>query len=261
MIFSPFVFAILAVFVSIVTANVEKAIFLGPEPVNVLNQSPSLADLHIDVLTPDNFSIRKHVDAIFPSQNLPRGLDSWLILDDLIEGQRYELRVCWMATVCVLLCWLANFRQDDQLIGKIYSQQPTAFHLTAHPLDEVFDNPELITSLHNYSMSRRQSSPSPHWDTKPAQREASIILLRLSAAADYFTLNQTLMQHPEPVLVDLILDPFLFNILPRSLVPTVGYVVLVAGVAWVLATRVVVPSLMRLVSIADEETHEDKKKQ
>lgn len=138
-------------------------------------------------------------------------------------------------------------------------QQPTAFQLTAYPLDEVFDSPELISSLYDYSTSRQSSSPpsSPHWETKPAEREASILFLRLSAAAEYFTTNRTLMQHPEPVLVDLILDPFLFNALPRSLVPTVAYIVLVAGIAWVVATRAVVPSLMGLVP-ADADTDEKK---
>lgn len=40
------------------------------------------------------------------------------------------------------------------------------------------------------------------------------------------------MLHPEPVLVDIILDPFLFNVFPKSLVPTAGYILVVAFVAW-----------------------------
>lgn len=42
------------------------------------------------------------------------------------------------------------------------------------------------------------------------------------------------MQNVPPVAVDLILDPFLFNVFPRSLVPTAGWIVLVAILAVVL---------------------------
>lgn len=57
---------------------------------------------------------------------------------------------------------------------------------------------------------------------------SSILLLRVLAAADYFTDNAELMKNPPPVLVDLILDPFFLNVLPRSLIPTVRYIVVVA---------------------------------
>lgn len=39
------------------------------------------------------------------------------------------------------------------------------------------------------------------------------------------------MQNVPPVAVDLILDPFLFNVFPRSLVPTAGWIVVVAFLA------------------------------
>lgn len=65
--------------------------------------------------------------------------------------------------------------------------------------------------------------------------------MRIDAAADYFTTDRELMQHPEPVLADVILDPFLLNVLPRTLLPTVGYVVFVAAASWVLATRFLMP--------------------
>lgn len=85
--------------ISLVAANTEKTIFLGPEPINIPQQSPSLADLHIDVLTPDSWSIRTHVEAVFPTAESPRGIETWLILDNLTESQRYEARICWLATV------------------------------------------------------------------------------------------------------------------------------------------------------------------
>jgi hypothetical protein len=70
------------------------------------------------------------------------------------------------------------------------------------------------------------------------EREASVLFLQILAAADYFTTNQTLMNEVPPVLVDIILDPYIFNVLPRSLVPTVGYVVLVAVLSWFLARSI-----------------------
>jgi hypothetical protein len=54
------------------------------------------------------------------------------------------------------------------------------------------------------------------------------------AAADYFSTDQALMRNVPPVAVDLILDPFLFNVFPRSLVPTAGWIVLVAVLALVI---------------------------
>ncbi|POS80782.1 hypothetical protein DHEL01_v200827 [Diaporthe helianthi] len=225
---------------SIASANVEKTIFLGPEPVNIPpNQQPSLSSLNIDSLTPDdnNWSLRTHIEASFPTKDSSRGSSSWFILDNLAEGQRYEVRICWLAT------------------------QPTAFHLETHTLPEVFDTPELITSLHNYSMSRQgkvavrqdQDSHSSTTTTTTGEHLSSVLFLRIDAAADYFTTNRELMRHPEPVLADVILDPFVLNILPRTLVPTVGYIVLVAAVSWVLASRVIMPRVRALMVVEDAD--------
>lgn len=67
------------------------------------------------------------------------------------------------------------------------------------------------------------------------EREASVLFLHVQAAADYFTDDINLMTHPPPVLVDLILDPFLYNVIPRTLVPTAGYLILVGFVTWFLS--------------------------
>lgn len=58
--------------------------------------------------------------------------------------------------------------------------------------------------------------------------EQSLLLLSISVAADYYTTDVALMSNPSPVLVDIILDPFIFNVFPRSLVPTAGYITIVA---------------------------------
>lgn len=41
-------------------------------------------------------------------------------------------------------------------------------------------------------------------------------------------MNKTLMEHVPPVFVDIILDPYVFNIFPKSLVPTAVYIVILA---------------------------------
>lgn len=64
------------------------------------------------------------------------------------------------------------------------------------------------------------------------------MFLQILSTADYFTTNSTLMKNPPPVDVDIILDPFLLNVLPRSLLPTVIYIVVVAIVAYLLSSRV-----------------------
>lgn len=99
---------------SLATANVEKTIFLGPEPVNIPNQQPSLSTLNIDTLTPDdnNWSLRTHVEASFLTEDFSRGTSSWFILDNLTEGQRYEVRICWLATVSFPPCLTHSFHSS-----------------------------------------------------------------------------------------------------------------------------------------------------
>lgn len=84
---------------SIALANVEKIIFSAPPPSFIPLASPSLEDLHLDALTPAALSLTRNVSRVFPSESAPRGLESWYLLDNLSEGQRYELRICWAAIV------------------------------------------------------------------------------------------------------------------------------------------------------------------
>jgi hypothetical protein len=46
------------------------------------------------------------------------------------------------------------------------------------------------------------------------------------------------MQNPPPVLVDIILDPFLFNVVPQSLVSTGAYIIVVGLLAFFLSTPI-----------------------
>lgn len=93
---------------------------------------------------------------------------------------------------------------------------------------------------------RKHDSPDNHYTPSADTETESVLLLRIHTAADYFTLNTNLMQRVPPVVADVILDPYLGNIFPRSLVPTAGWVVLVCVLAVVIA-RCVVREVGRVV--------------
>jgi hypothetical protein len=142
------------------------------------------------------------------------------------------------------------------------AQQPTTFDLTTFPLQTVFATPELITSLSEFSYARlaaaNPSSGESIRDTA-GEHQTSLLLLRILAAADYFSPNKTLMQNVPPVYVDITLDPYVLNVLPRSLIPTVGVLLLVAVVAWFLASRVIVPWIKDVVADGRQRTARQKK--
>lgn len=122
--------------------------------------------------------------------------------------------------------------------------------MDVYELDTVWQTPELIQSLAEYATSRQADAALDKQESdahKPysdglGERKASVLLLHVRAAADYFTDDAELMQNPPPVLVDLILDPFLYNVVPRSLAPTAGYLILVGAVTW-FAARWIASSL------------------
>ncbi|KAK3946368.1 hypothetical protein QBC46DRAFT_444501 [Diplogelasinospora grovesii] len=227
----------------VVLGNVEKAIFLGPERTFIPTTPPTLEDLGLDVLTPGphrhNWWLRTQLQSSFPttSDEEPKGgTSTWLLLDNLVQGQRYEVRVCWPAT------------------------QPTAFTLHTYDLQSVWDSPALITSLYNYTMSRQDLLPddliTSSIPRSGGEREASVLLLQILSAADYFTHNETLMSTVPAVDVDIILDPFLLNVLPRSLLPTAGFIVFIAVIAYGLSRRVL--AWIQRLSNATEDGQEKK---
>lgn len=128
--------------------------------------------------------------------------------------------------------------------------------METYELSKVFDTPALITSLATYAESRQlppdqlgTEQPDVHSSTMrksgSTAEELSLLLLHVQSAASYYTTNKTLMHDPPPVLVDLILDPFLFNVLPRSLLPTAAYIVILAIGSWFLS-QVIATWLHRL---------------
>jgi hypothetical protein len=68
--------------------------------------------------------------------------------------------------------------------------------------------------------------------SKATLEESSMLFLHVLAAADYYTMNETLMEEVPPVFVDIILDPYILNVFPRSLIPTASYIIILAVGSW-----------------------------
>lgn len=96
-------YSIVSVFLAVCThtafANVEKTIFIAPSALTIPLDHPTFENLQLQTLSPENSTIRAQLHSEFPSDNTPLGPASWFILSGLTEGQRYEVRVCWAATV------------------------------------------------------------------------------------------------------------------------------------------------------------------
>ena len=90
---------ILILWIAVVLGNVEKTIFLGPAAVPASQQRQQLDLLRLDVLQPSRSMLRRQLKSTFPTRSDPKGTASWFLLEGLTEGQRYEVRVCWLATV------------------------------------------------------------------------------------------------------------------------------------------------------------------
>ncbi|KAK5938106.1 hypothetical protein PMZ80_009695 [Knufia obscura] len=212
-------------FLLLASANVEKTIFVAP-PAVTLPQDAAIDNLLLEPLHPERLSVRTFFNASFPTDDKPHGDESWALLEGLSPRQRHELRICWLAT------------------------QPTAFQIDTFTMAEAFETAELIISLTTYSYARHAQLSAAEIDALKANRfktpggsdRSSVLFLRVQAAADYFSLNKTLMENVPPVHVDLILDPYLFNVFPISLLPTAGYIIVVAVSAWFIS--VVVYQLM-----------------
>lgn len=95
----------------LVCGNVEKEIFVAPhEPQELFftsangGQSVELEALHIGlpILTPSNCRTAEPCRSLRISLNtsfLDGGEKQWVLLDRLEPGGRYEVRICWAATV------------------------------------------------------------------------------------------------------------------------------------------------------------------
>jgi hypothetical protein len=210
-----------------VQANTEKTIFIAPLP--ELIPQP-LQDLHLAVLTPTAPSLRAALPVAFPAvtgSKHPQGVESWYLLSNLNQGQRYEVRVCWAAI------------------------QPTTFWVDTLQASKILGDQELLQQLDRLSTDKRRGqTQSP----TVGSSKSSILFLRVVAAADFYTTNATLMLNPPPVHVDIILDPFIGNIFPKSLLPTAVYITILAVSSWFISGFI----WRRLSNLAqDEKAHAD----
>jgi hypothetical protein len=98
-------------------------------------------------------------------------------------------------------------------------------------------NPEQSSSSSSSSSKLLQQSANQDLANHLAdiRKSDSFLLLRISAHADFHTTNTTLSRDGLLVLTDIILDPYLLNLLPRTLLPTSIYIILLAALAWPIA--------------------------
>lgn len=82
-------------------ANVEKTIFLAPSSIPIPSET-GIDDLGLDRLSPLSPILRTQLNASFPTSKNPLGTESWYFLENLTPGQRYEVRICYLATVCIV---------------------------------------------------------------------------------------------------------------------------------------------------------------
>jgi hypothetical protein len=85
--------------VQAVFSNTEKTIFLGPSEAQIRVEYRTSEYLKLEALSPQQWFLRTHIPAEFPSNASKYGQASWYLLHGLQEGQRYEVRICWAATV------------------------------------------------------------------------------------------------------------------------------------------------------------------
>jgi hypothetical protein len=138
--------------------------------------------------------------------------------------------------VCVgLQSYVCSF-QERNISTLIRHQQPTEFWLDVYPIAEVFDTPELIQNLAEYAGKPGRIRPEP-LPLSSGSKE-SLLFLHVRAAADFFTTNKELMSNPPPVNLDIILDPYVFNVFPKSLGPTAAYIGVLAVGAWFISGSV-----------------------
>ena len=91
----------------------------------------------------------------------------------------------------------------------------------------------MIQNLAEYAGNpdRIRTEPLP----SSSESRESLLFLHVRAAADFFTTNKELMSNPPPVNLDIILDPYVFNVFPKSLGPTAAYILVLAVGAWLVS--------------------------
>lgn len=173
------VLVVLALLASAVWANVEKTIFLGP--LTTSDTVPAtLPPLH--QLTPESNVWHTNLSAAFPwAANHATQSATWILLEDLNPGQRYEVRVCWAATV-----------SKGHILSRssLTAQQPTAFDLDTWSLDVVQSTPALAESLASFVLEHPSTDaqypppppPCPPSSSASSHRPTTLLRTRLSCS-------------------------------------------------------------------------------
>ena len=88
--------------ISVVLANTEKIIFITPEIVtnSKLNQLTERID--IPAIYPESGRTHIKLPVDFGTSENPNGCQSWYLLRALEKGRRYEIKLCWAATVSII---------------------------------------------------------------------------------------------------------------------------------------------------------------
>jgi hypothetical protein len=89
---------ILLSLILLVTANVEKVIFVAP-PAEPFPTDASIDNLLLASLSEADTTLRTYLNATFPTESSPKATETWMLLEGLVPGRRYEVRICWLATV------------------------------------------------------------------------------------------------------------------------------------------------------------------
>lgn len=110
---------------SFVHANTEKTIFIAPSSIALPSHQSGLANLCLESLTVSNVTINTRLSVAFPTAEDKRGVQSWFLLNHLNAGKRYEVRVCWVATVCS--------HYPSMTLGIFHIGEALANHFTAAP--------------------------------------------------------------------------------------------------------------------------------
>lgn len=84
-----------------VMANVEKTIFVTPGAASPPPDA-SIDNLLLTRLSEQHPSVRTSLNASFPTPESPKGSETWMLLENLPPHNRYEVRICWLATVRAL---------------------------------------------------------------------------------------------------------------------------------------------------------------
>jgi hypothetical protein len=116
---------------------------------------------------------------------------------------------------------------------------------------DVFDAPEYLAELADHSP---QLQKKEHHNLEALTTSQSALLLRVRSGANFYSSNYTSMQYPPRVGIDITLDPYLANILPRSLVPIAVLIIALAACAWVLS-GMVWQTMRTVVNVRGSKVH------